>query len=124
MKIYAPKDCHNSTKRKVIYEANLAYANSDLDKIGTLVADDFEMEFVGESTVYGWSNVQTFLSDIVKRPNAIFIRQIITHGKYAAAHGRFVFDAYELAFNHFYEFTSASSLKIKKITAYVIELNK
>ncbi len=124
IKVYSPKDCNNSPKRKIIYDSHLAYAKNDLQTFETLVTEDYEMEIVGDTTIYGWNNVKDFLSNVERIPKSLIIHQIISHGKYGAAHGTLVFDSYELAFSHFYEFASTSSQKIKKVTSYMVELKR
>lgn len=101
---------------------HIHYSKNELDAFGQFVTDDYEMEIVGKEIVYGWSNVKDHLSRLIDKPKKLVITQILSHGKYGAAHGKFVYDDHEVAFSNYYEFLSVASSKVKKTVSYLVSL--
>src|SRR5690606_1054033 len=119
MKIEIPKDCGNAPKKEIIAELNIAWAKADVIAITDFFHPEIEWEMVDEhNTIKGISQVTLFLENMKAAPAlALHLQTVITHGKYAAARGTLQFNDQEVRFHDFYEFSSAGSKKITKITS-------
>lgn len=124
MKISAPLDCNKTVKQNIIYQMHVSYVNKDFDTFGSYVTDDFEMEIISRDTIYGWINVKEHLQKLKIRPKRLVLTQIISNGKYGSAHGKYVYEQYEIAFSNFYEFVSVANSKVKKTITYLVEVRQ
>lgn len=124
MMVIAPLDCNKSIKQKVIYQMHMEYAQENFDKFAAFVTEDYEMDIISRETFYGWNNVKEHLKKLSIKPKKLVLHQILSHGKYGAAHGRYVYDDYEIAFSNFYEFVSVATHLVKKTTSYLVEIKR
>lgn len=124
MMIIAQKDCNNSPKKNIIYLIHVHYASENYEEFGKYVTSDYEMEIIARETVFGWENVKSHLEKQEQRPKKLIITQIISHGKYGAAHGKYVYEDYEVAFSNYYEFSSVASKLVKKTTSYLVAITR
>lgn len=123
MKIIAPQDCDNAPKRRIIRDLNIAFAKGDVKALADQFHKDIEWEMVGDKTISGFEAVVDYLKKIKSsNADALELKQILSHGKYAAASGILSFKAEKIAFHDFYEFSSAGSSKIKKISSMAISI--
>ncbi len=123
MKLITPKDCDNAPKRRIIRDLNIAFAKADVQSLKEFFHPEIEWEMIGDKTISGFDGVIKFLENIKdSKATALDIKQIITHGKHAAASGILSFKTENIAFHDFYEFASAGSDKIKKISSMAISL--
>lgn len=120
--VILPSDCDNSPKKKLIADFNTAFARADLDQILSFLNDDTEMEMTGNTVLKGKDAIRNFLTPFAGKPaTKLEVTQIVTHGKEAASRGKMIFGENIMYFADFYEFNSAGSKKIKKITSFAIE---
>ena len=123
MKLITPKDCDNAPKRRILRDLNIAFAKADVQSLKAFFHPEIEWEMIGDQTISGFDGVIKFLEKIKdSKATGLEIKQIITHGKHAAASGVLFFKTENIAFHDFYEFASAGSDKIKKISSMAISL--
>jgi len=123
LKIIAPQDCDNAPKRRIIRDLNIAFAKGDVKALADQFHQDIEWEMVGDKTISGFEAVVNYLEKIKSsKADALELKQILSHGKYAAASGILSFKTEKIAFHDFYEFSSAGSSKIKKISSMAISI--
>lgn len=123
MKITVPKDCDNAPRRRMIRDLNIAFAYADSKEMAEFFHPDIVWEMVGNKTLNGIAKVLAFLGTATfSKANALNLEVIITHGKFASAMGSMRFAKETIAFNDTYEFTSAASSKLKKITSFAIPI--
>ncbi|QNL48211.1 nuclear transport factor 2 family protein [Olivibacter sp. SDN3] len=121
--IHVPKDCDKAPKRRLIRDLRIAFIKKDIDFIQNHLAPDIILDIVGAEVVTGIDQVLNHIKTAENEELREFtIAQLISHGKFAASNGSFVFQKKTFAFADHYEFTSAGSSKIKKITSYIIQV--
>lgn len=123
MKVIAPQDCDNAPKRRIIRDLNIAFAKGDVKALSEQFHKDIEWEMIGDKTISGFDAVVEYLEKIKSsKANSLELIQIISHGKHAAASGILCFNTEKIAFHDFYEFSSAGSDKVKRISSMAISI--
>ena len=123
MELIAPQDCDNAPKRRIIRDLNIAFAKGDVKTLAEQFHQDVEWEMIGDITISGFESVVEYLEKIKSsKAKTLELKQIISHGKHAAASGIITFKTDKIAFHDFYEFSSAGSDKIKKISSMAISI--
>ncbi len=118
MKLVIPSDCDNAFKRRIIRDLNIAFAKGDVDALKANFHNDITWEMIGDRVLTGIQEVTDFLISIKEnKATALELKQILTHGKHAAASGILTFTKDKVYFHDFYEFSSAGSSLIKKISS-------
>ena len=121
MKVNVSKNCGNAPKQTLIADLNVAFAEADTTAVSSFFHKDIQWEMVGDKTITGYDPVVTFLKEMgVKPALQLDLDTIVTHGKFAAARGILHFENEEVTFHDFYEFSSAGSNKIIKISSIAI----
>lgn len=113
-------------KEKLLQKINEAFAKSEIDYILENVTDDIEWTAMGDFSVKG---KQQFIEAMKKmasdEPFKLDIKNIITHGDSAAVDGVMESpDGKRFAFCDVYKLSGFKNPKIKKMTSYVVELEK
>lgn len=120
LKTDIPEMCNDSPRRKLIVELNVGFAEGNAAKVMPFLSDAIVWEMANDKILYGFEEVSDFLEQIEKyKADRLVIRSMITHGKMAACNGLLKYGDEEVHFADFYEFTSAGSATIKKITSYI-----
>lgn len=124
MKTISPADCGNSPKMQLVLELTQAFASYDLKRVASQLAEDIVWTLVGDSPISGKRQFLEALEEMSSNKAAeLLIHQILSHGKEAAVHGEMAMaDGKRYGFADFYEFSSAGSKTVKRITSYVIPL--
>lgn len=121
MKINRPKNCGNAPKQVLIADLNVAFAQADAEAVSAFFHQDIQWEMVGDKTITGHEPVITFLKEMgIKPALELDLDTIVTHGKFAAARGTLHFKDQQVTFHDFYEFSSAGSNKVIKISSMAI----
>lgn len=122
MEILLRADCGNSPKMRLIQELTVSFASYQIDKIKDYLSDDVKWTLVGDSPIEGKEHFLSALQEMSDTKTVkLTILQILSHGKAAAVHGEMLMqDGKTYGFADFYEFSSASSKKVKAIVSYVI----
>lgn len=113
-------------KGKFLQKINEAFAKSEIDFIVENVTDDIKWTAIGDFTVKG---KEAFIESLEKmksnEPFQLEIKNIITHGDSAAVDGEMKSpDGKRFAFCDVYKLSGFKNPKIKKMTSYVVELEK
>jgi limonene-1,2-epoxide hydrolase len=127
VKIHVQPDCGNAPKMGFIRDFEVAFAEQKLQVILDSIADDIYWEMVGNSVVQGKAEAKKMVETMLDGSIAeLTIENIITHGDSGAVNGVMKFvDGTTFAFCDVFTFTShAKDAKIKKLSAYLIEINK
>lgn len=121
LEVIAPQDCDNAPKRKIIRDLNIAFAKADIPALLDLFHESIIWEMMGGKTLYGIAAVTTFLHTLKEqKAKKLLLQYVLSHGKLASANGIMDFGDKQVRFADFYEFTSASAQKIKKIVSYAL----
>ncbi len=117
-----PNDCGNAPKKKVILALNIAFAKGDVEGVRAFLAPDAIWEMVGDKVLHGHEEIVNSLREMAGyQARKLELLQIITHGKDASARGVLEFANNRVRFADFYEFTSAGSSKLKRITSFAMD---
>lgn len=118
MEIHAPKDCDNAPKRRTIRDFIISYSGKDAHRLLTFLAGEFIFLQAGDREITDKEDLTAHVRSMaaVKK---LYFEQIITHGKFGAANGRLI-TSRNTGFAYFFEFKSAGSPLIRKITAYLV----
>ncbi len=113
-------------KEKLLQQVNEAFAKSNIDFILQNVTDDIEWTAVGDFSIQGEEEFVEALKKMAnEEPFKLSIKNIITHGDSAAVDGVMQSaGGNRYAFCDIYKFRGFKNAKIKKITSYVVELDK
>lgn len=123
MKLVIPSDCDNAPKHRIIRDLNIAFAKGDVDALKANFHNDITWEMIGDRVLTGIQEVTDFLLSIKEnKATALELKQILTHGKHAAASGILTFNNNKVYFHDFYEFSSAGSSLIKKINSMAMDV--
>ncbi len=123
LKLDISADCGNAPKMQLIKDLNIAFAKGDIETVTGFFADHIIWEMIGDRTLEGKDKVIAYLHEMADmKATGLVLHQVITHGKDAAARGVLMFENISIAFADFYEFTSAGSGQIKRITSYAREI--
>lgn len=122
LRVQYPSGCGNAPKKDLLIDFNIAFARGEVGDVLNFLTDNALWKMVGDRTLQGKNEIEPFLEDMSKlRAKHLLIQQVITHGKDAGAHGVLDFGHHHrVAFADFYEFASAGSNKIKRITSYAV----
>lgn len=120
MEIHTPKDCDNAPKKRIIRDFIIAYSCKNTGQVNDFLAGDFSFVLVGEKEITEKEALSAHINGI-EAGTKLFFEQILTHGKFGAANGRLV-SSRDTDFAYFFEFTSAGSSIIKKITDYLVRI--
>ena len=124
VKVHVKPDCGNAPKKLFLRDYHIALANHDLPTILDSVADGVQWELVGQQKFDGKAEFERALKGSWdKKPEAVTIDNIITHGNTAAVNGTLT-DAKGVSYGFcdVYTFTSsAQNAKNKTITSYLIQ---
>lgn len=116
-----PEMCNDSPRRKLIVQLHIGFAEGRMAKVMPFLSDDVVWDMAGGKTLHGSGEVSDFLLRLQQqKADRLVIQHMVTHGKLAACNGILQFGSRELRFAGFYEFTSAGSATVKKITSYVL----
>src|SRR5690606_8206338 len=124
LRVQYPSGCGNAPKKELLIDFNIAFARGEVGDVLDFLTDNVVWEMIGDRTLHGKKEIEPFLKDMSRlRANHLLIQQVITHGKDAGAHGVLDFGQHHrVAFADFYEFASAGSNNIKRITSYAISV--
>lgn len=118
-------DCGNTPKTELLKKLNIAFAEGDITTMLGLFANNIVWEMVGDRVIKGKDHIgQYLLENNDVKATRLVLHQVITHGKFASAHGLLEFKNMNIAFADFYEFSSAGSEQIINITSYAREIVK
>jgi len=119
LKIIVPKDCDNAPKKRLLRDLQIAHARGNVEEVLSYFTEEVQWDVPGQSVLTGKESIRQFLNQMSSlSTQALYLDQIITHGKEAAVRGRLVFENREVRFADFYEFRSAGSKEIKTITTF------
>lgn len=126
-KITAPENCGNAPKQQYILDLLTKLADMNVEAALDMLTDDARLEIVGRSSYTGKTAINTIITEDGSRSEVttLDIANIISHGKYCAAHGVMQFaDGGEVAFNNMYTFSSNSKkAKLELIETYSVVLD-
>lgn len=113
-------------KGQFLRKLNEAFAKSDIDFIIEKVTDDIEWTVVGDFSLNGKEAfIKTMRKMASDEPYSIEIKNIITHGDSAAVDGEMRSpDGKLYAFCDVYKFRGFKNPKVKKMTSYVLEIDR
>lgn len=116
-------DCGNSPKKKFIKEFNLAFAEGNTDYLIDCVTKDIVWDITGDKTIEGIEKFANAINEMKgAKVSELTIDKIVTHSKEGAVNGKIHMEnGRNYAFADFYEFNTAKSTKIKRLTSYVIK---
>jgi hypothetical protein len=127
VKINVEADCENSPKKEFIRDFEVAFPEKKRTVILDSIDDNISWEMVGESVINGKADAEEMLDTMLDGTiTELTIENIITHGDAGSANGTISFeDGRVFSFCDIFNFTShGKNAKIKKLTSYVIEINK
>lgn len=117
-----PDDCGNAPKKKVILALNIAFAKGDVEGVLAFLDPAATWEMVGDKVLRGHGQIGSMLRHMAGyQARKLEMFQIITHGKDASACGVLEFGDSRVRFADFYEFTSAGSSKLKRMTSFALD---
>lgn len=120
LKTEIPEMCNDSPRRRLIVELNIGFAEGNAAKVMPFLSNTIIWEMADGKILNGFEEVSGFLQRITQQTaGKLIIKNIVTHGKMAACNGILKFKDREVRFADFYEFTSAGSATIKRITSYI-----
>src|SRR5690606_21549925 len=89
VKINVKPDCGNSPKMEFIKNFNIAFANSNFQKISDSVSEDISYISVGQENTSGKEAfIKLAKSSPDNKMTELEIHTIISHGKFGAANGK------------------------------------
>ncbi len=122
-KITVNSDCGNAPKISLLKNFNIAFAKGDPEFIIKHVSDDIKWTMVGDKTIEGKKHFSQEINKMKEYvADELIIHAIIMHGHQAALNGEMKMGGKTYAFCDVYCFTSASSLLIKEMKSYIIEV--
>ena len=126
IKLSKPEDCGNAPKQQILRDFNVAFVTKDNTFLLENIADAITWHIIGDEIVEGKEDFINKLSGLQKEViTELQIRDIITHGYVASAHGKVIRTNKSFDFCHVYKFTGASkTAKIKEITSYIIPIKE
>lgn len=113
-------------KGQFLSQLNEAFAKSDIDFIIEKTTDDIEWTVVGDFSLKGKEAFTKAMNKMASdEPYSIEIKNIITHGDSAAVDGEMRSpDGKRYAFCDVYKFRGFKNPKVKKMTSYVLEIDR
>ena len=126
MNIKVHLDCDNSPKRKLVKQLTIDFVSYKLEQVKPFLDENVSWTLVGEPAVNGREQFLTELNQMKdNRAISLEIHQILTHGKSAAVSGEMTMqDGSVYGFADIYEFTSAASKIVRRITSYVVPIKQ
>lgn len=123
MQLSIPTHCYHSPKKELLTKLNIAFATGDVAMLAGAFDPNIIWEMIGDRTICGVETVTKYLESIAPlKATELIIHNIITHGKSACVHGMLVFKNGTVAFADVYDFKSAGSGKIVRMTSYPISI--
>jgi ketosteroid isomerase-like protein len=107
-----------STHKRMIEQANFAFAGNDMDAFLSLCTEDVEWTMVGDSTVKGKRAIREWLKSMDPGTPKIRVDQIVAEDDVAIACGSFVMKDVAYDFCDVYRFKGD---RIASLKAYVIK---
>lgn len=118
-----PTNCGNSPKSLAIIDFYKLLFTSDIDEIRGFVSDNFVYKVHGLGVYEGDQGLLKLVQEIDRnKVQRLEIENVLSHGKYVAAHGRSVLrDGSELVFGEFFTFSShGKNALIVRVDSYTV----
>lgn len=120
LEIIVPKDCDNAPKKRLLQDLQIAHARGNVEEVLSYFTEEVQWDMPEHPVLTGKKSVRQFLNQMnFISAQALYLDQIITHGKEAAVRGRLIFKDKKIRFADFYEFRSAGSKEIKTMTTFI-----
>lgn len=122
-KINIVANCENSPRKEFLKEYNIAFATGNADFIIEHASNEINWIIYGDKTVIGKKDFNKEVNKMKEYiADEMTLHHIITHGSEASANGEIKMNGRVYAFCDIYQFTNTTSLILKKIQSYVIEI--
>ena len=122
--ILIPDDCDNAPRRLTLVNIYKAIASKDEEFIADHIMSDVVWDLIAEKKRVGTSETITYFNELVDtKMIKIEINTVLTHGRYGAVNGCFIFkEKPSMSFCDMYTFSSAAkSGKVISVASYVIK---
>ena len=121
IELHYPSDCGNAPKKKFLIDLNKAFVEGDFSKIEMALDTNVECIMDGNLAIKSKKKfLEKYKSMFKADTTKLQINNIITHGKTAACHGIITTkDGNQYLFADIYEFKSAGSKLISKLTSFI-----
>lgn len=111
--------------KRFIKEFNIAFAESNVEKILAMFAEDPVWELVGDKTYEGKEHIRAALEAMdLEQAQELTIHSILHDGGHGAANGVMLFEASKVAFCDVYTFSNDAAgedMRIARLTSYGID---
>lgn len=124
VKVQVAEDCGDTPKKQLVKDFNIAFAESNTEKILDIMTGDATWTLVGDNTYQGKDNIRVALEKMqIAEAKELKIDNIISNGNRCVANGTMVFADGVIGFCDLYVFDSyARDAKIKKLVSYGVDL--
>lgn len=123
--VYGNLKCDNAPKRRIIRDYLIVWWMKDANQLKNFVTENVVLNKIGSEKVRGIEALINNYPPIEEVVMSLEIKEILTHGKEAAAHGTVTFKSgQQVHFSEFYTFDShKKEARINFITNYTLHSN-